>query len=246
MRYLGLQLLLLLVAFKSVHAQSDTITTTHYNLVPVLVPAVMVGYGLATFKIRPLHTLDLSTKSEIREDNPSFHTNIDNYLQYLPAFSVYALNMAGVHGEHNFGERTVILGISSLIMAGAVNGLKYSTHRMRPDSSSANSFPSGHTATAFMTAEFMRMEYRNVSPWYGVYGYVAATATGVLRMYNNRHWLSDVVAGAGIGILSTQAAYWLYPKIKNGMMGHRGGNAMVMPNYDVETRSMGIGLVYRP
>ena len=30
-------------------------------------------------------------------------------------------------------------------------------------------------------------------------------------MYNNRHWLTDVAAGAGIGILSTKIAYWLYP-----------------------------------
>jgi membrane-associated phospholipid phosphatase len=39
-----------------------------------------------------------------------------------------------------------------------------------------------------------------------------ATATGVLRVMNNRHWLSDVITGAGIGILTTKFSYWLYSK----------------------------------
>jgi membrane-associated phospholipid phosphatase len=91
--------------------------------------------------------------------------------------------------------------------------LKRATGVTRPDGTNALSFPSGHTATAFASAEFMRMEYKDVSPWYGIAGYAAAATTGYLRMYNNRHWLGDVLAGAGIGILSTQAAYFLYPKI---------------------------------
>jgi membrane-associated phospholipid phosphatase len=84
----------------------------------------------------------------------------------------------------------------------------------RPDGSSNNSFPSGHTANAFMGAEFLYQEYKDVSPWYGIAGYVVATGTGLFRMYNNRHWFSDVVAGAGFGILSTKVAYWIYPWMK--------------------------------
>ena len=68
--------------------------------------------------------------------------------------------------------------------------------------------------TAFAAAEFMRQEYKDVSPLYGIAGYGAATITGILRLYNNKHWVSDVVAGAGFGILSTRLAYWIYPVIK--------------------------------
>lgn len=64
-----------------------------------------------------------------------------------------------------------------------------------------------------MGAELLRREYWDVSPWIGVAGYAVAAGTGFFRMYNNRHWLTDVIAGAGIGILSVQAAYWLYPAI---------------------------------
>lgn len=217
------------------------VTTTYkVNPGPLLAAAVMVGYGAATFHVRPLHDLDLTTKQEIRGEHSEFKTTIDNYLQYSPIFGVYALNAMGIHGEHNFKDRTIILGMASLIVCGTVTGVKTLTHRERPDGSAANSFPSGHTATAFMSAEFMRMEYRNVSPWYGVGAYMAATATGVLRMYNNRHWLSDVVAGAGVGILSSQAAFWLYPKIQKGFTG---GNTMVLPTYDAGTKVMGISLV---
>ena len=93
----------------------------------------------------------------------------------------------------------------------AVNSIKYTSKVQRPDGSSYNAFPSGHTATAFMNAEFLYQEYKHISPWYGVVGYSLATSVGALRMLNNRHWLTDVCAGAGIGILSTKMAYWVYP-----------------------------------
>ncbi len=95
-----------------------------------------------------------------------------------------------------------------------VNVTKSAARVMRPDGSTKNSFPSGHTATVFMGAELLRREYQDVSPWIGVAGYSVAAFTGFMRMYNNRHWLTDVLAGAGVGILSAEAAYWLYPSLR--------------------------------
>jgi membrane-associated phospholipid phosphatase len=46
-----------------------------------------------------------------------------------------------------------------------------------------------------------------------VAGYAVAAGTGFFRMYNNRHWFTDILAGAGIGILSAKASYWLFPYI---------------------------------
>ena len=83
-------------------------------------------------------------------------------------------------------------------MSASVFALKNITKVERPDGSSNNSFPSGHTATAFAGAECMYREYKDQSIWYGIEGYAVATATGLFRMYNDRHWLTDVVAGAGI------------------------------------------------
>lgn len=138
---------------------------------------------------------------------------IDDYTQYAPMAATYGLNLCGIRGKHGYGDLTIILGTAYAIMGISVNGLKSTTRVMRPDGSSRNSFPSGHTATAFMGAELLRREYSDVSPWIGVAGYAVAAGTGFFRMYNNRHWLTDVVAGAGIGIMSVEAAYWLYPVI---------------------------------
>lgn len=57
----------------------------------------------------------------------------------------------------------------------------------------------------------MRLEYKAVSPWYGYSAYAAAAATGAIKIMENAHWLSDVLAGAGVGILSTRVAYYVYP-----------------------------------
>ena len=100
-------------------------------------------------------------------------------------------------------------------MYSSVRLIKNNTSVRRPSGRSVSSFPSGHTALSFMAAEFLHQEYGHVSPWYSIAGYTVATATGFLRIYNDKHWFSDVLAGAGIGILSTKIGYWLYPFIKN-------------------------------
>jgi membrane-associated phospholipid phosphatase len=64
-----------------------------------------------------------------------------------------------------------------------------------------------------------------------VAGYAVAFTTGYLRMYNNKHWLSDVVAGAGVGILSTDLAYFLYPKIKKFFVKEKSSSTMAIPFY---------------
>ena len=87
----------------------------------------------------------------------------------------------------------------------------------------------------------MRQEYKDVSPWYGVAGYAMATATGMLRMYNNKHWMSDVVAGAGVGIVSTKLAYWLYPYVKHALWKDKASGPIVMPTYS--NGSVGLSFV---
>jgi hypothetical protein len=94
-------------------------------------------------------------------------------------------------------------------MAGTVNGIKYSVGRIRPDGSRYNSFPSGHTATAFMTASMLHKEYGWRNPWFSIGGYTAAAVTGISRICNNRHWLSDVVTGAAVGIGAVELGYFL-------------------------------------
>lgn len=141
---------------------------------------------------------------------PKFRYHYDDYLQYLPAAVMLGLKVGGVEGRSSWGRMLVSDAFSTLLMASVVNGLKYTVKKQRPDGSSRNSFPSGHTATAFMAATMLHKEYGLTrSPWYSIGGYAVATATAVSRQMNNRHWISDVLVGAGIGILSTELGYYL-------------------------------------
>jgi hypothetical protein len=211
----------------------------------LILPAAMIAYGATAVHNGTLQKVNSGVKDQIWEDNPHKPMHLDNYLMFAPTLSVYALNAAGIHGAHNFKDRTIILLMANVIANGTVFSVKGWSHEMRPDGSDHASFPSGHTAEAFVGAEFMRLEYKDVSPWYGIAGYAMATATGALRMYNDKHWLSDVVAGAGVGIASTRIAYWLYPKIQ-GIFGKPKNPEVVnvvMPTYN--NGSFGLSWVKR-
>ena len=128
-------------------------------------------------------------------------------------------------------------------MSVSVLSLKSITKVERPDGSGNNSFPSGHTATAFAGAEFLWQEYKDVSVWYGISGYIVAVGTGAFRIYNDKHWLTDVAAGAGIGILSTKVAYWINPWIQDKIFKSKEKNSMstIAPFYN--GKQFGIGLL---
>jgi membrane-associated phospholipid phosphatase len=207
-----------------------------------ILPGALVLYGVITLRSDPLTDFSEGMKRVIWTDNPHKPFHLDNYLMFAPAAAVYGLNLAGIHGEHNFVDRTMIYTMSNLFLTGAVFSLKKATRIERPDGSADNSFPSGHTAEAFASAEFLRQEYKDVSVWYGVGGYAAATAVGYLRIYNNKHWFNDVVAGAGIGIASTRLSYWLYPKIKR-LFDHTPLSQSVLTPY-YQDKTVGLSFVH--
>ncbi len=250
-------LILVLVNICRVSAQ-DTIRTTNIvlqdsiikntnnntyklNYKHLIAPTVFIGFGIVSLESDGLKQLNYSTRDEIGEHQPK-HISLDNYTQYAPAAMVYGLNAAGIKGRHNFRDRTIIYATSQLISAAFVVPLKHIVKEERPDGSNNLSFPSGHTATAFSSAQFMFREYKDTNFWLSISGYSFAVFTGVYRTINDKHWVGDVVAGAGFGILSTELAYWLYPKI-NGLLTGRNKNAstMIMPLY--QNKSFGIGLV---
>ncbi|MDC1320791.1 phosphatase PAP2 family protein [Flavobacteriaceae bacterium] len=183
------------------------------NYKSVIIPSVFMAYGLIGIDNDALKRLNYDIQEELngRIDN---NLKIDNVSQFVPSLSVYGLNAIGIKGKNNFKDRTIILGTASLIMGSTATTMKKLTTIERPDSSNKLSFPSGSTAIAFMGAEFLYQEYKEVSIWYGISGYLVATGTGFLRLHNNKHWFTDVVTGAGIGILSTKIAYWIHPHVK--------------------------------
>ncbi|AWH83931.1 PA-phosphatase [Flavobacterium album] len=211
----------------------DTVSRYKFHYKQLLIPAALIGYGVIGIESDQLKTWNLQIRDEVKEDIDE-KISIDDFSQWAPAVSVYALDAFGVKAKHNFKDRSVILLTSYAIMSGTVLGLKSLTKIERPDGSSNNSFPSGHTATAFAGAEFLWQEYKDQSVWYGIAGYAVATGTGIFRIYNNRHWLTDVAAGAGIGILSTKIAYWINPIVKRTLFGSKESKStsVLVPSYD--------------
>lgn len=183
------------------------------------VPATLIGVGIVGLESDWLKGHNGEVRDELQE-HPHSKVTVDDFTQFAPIAATYGLKLFGVRSLHGYADMTIIAGTAYLLSSLTVYGLKTVTKIERPDGSSRNSFPSGHTAAAFTGAELLRREYWDVSPWIGVAGYAVAAGTGFFRMYNNRHWLTDVIAGAGIGILSAQAAYWLYPAISKSLF-HR-------------------------
>ncbi len=179
----------------------------------LILPLVFIGYGFSSLAKTEKREWDFQIREKIKQGYPNFHAKIDNYLQFSPTAITFALKAVGFQSKNNLWPSVKIYAYSTLLMAGSVYVLKNITKENRPDDSGINSFPSGHTATAFAAAEFMHEEFKKSSPLLSYSGYLAASATGALRMFNDKHYLGDVIAGAGLGILTTKAAYWLNDKV---------------------------------
>jgi hypothetical protein len=173
-----------------------------------IIPAGLITLGIITSAV-PSNTLfsKYTIQEKIRNKYPDFSTKADNYLQYVPGVAVFGLKALGVKSRSDFLNQSIILAKAELLTGAIVYSLKSITHVERPNGDGYQSMPSGHTAQAFLLATILDMEYRDASPWISVSGYAVASATGALRMLNNKHWISDVLVGAGIGIFTTKFVY---------------------------------------
>jgi hypothetical protein len=202
----------------------------------VIAPALFMAAGLSTLDD------DNDDNYEVQEERnrhiPHFRHHADDYLQHSPIMVVYGLNLLGVEGKNDFANRTAIL-IKSEMMVGILTfSLKRITAVPRPDTKELTSFPSGHTAQAFAAATFMAREYGHKNIWYSIGAYTVATGVGAMRVMNNRHWISDVMVGAGIGILSTNLAYLTHQY--RWRKKSKGGQTIVVPSYDGQTGMVNI------
>lgn len=144
------------------------------------------------------------------EKLPNFYTNADDFLAFAPIAFAYGLDVFGVKSRNDFWNRSAILCKAEVMMLSSVYLLKYSTKELRPDGSDNRAFPSTHTAQAFLAATFLSVEYGQKIKWIPYAAYTVAGSVAAIRMANNRHFIGDVLVGAGIGILSQKVAYWTH------------------------------------
>ena len=154
-----------------------------------------------------------SLKNEVVEERNvhlfGFTNHLDDYAQFAPFLAVYGFEWAGMKPRTDWQNRTVILVKGQFLNLGLVYLLKTSLKRTRPDGT-AFSIPSGHTANAFAGATMLAIEYGENYKWVPYVSYAFASTIGVMRMANNKHYISDVLFGAGLGILSMKVAYWTH------------------------------------
>ncbi len=171
----------------------------HHSL-SLAVPVAVAGFAMMP--------ADHAIRDRVVNGMPGFQIKIDDYIQYAPLVAQLGMSLGGVKGRSkNRWQVLVTDAMAAAMMAAVVNGMKYGINRTRPNGG-RGSFPSGHTATAFMGATLLAHEYGHKSVWIPIAGYSVATATGVLRILNNKHYASDVLVGAAIGIVSAELAYW--------------------------------------
>ncbi|MBZ0247190.1 MAG: phosphatase PAP2 family protein [Cyclobacteriaceae bacterium] len=198
-------------------------------------PIILGGAGLLA-----ISDIDIIGRADLYEERnekfSTFRSHADDYMQYAPIAGVVALNGLGIKGQHDFATQMWLLTKSELLMMTFVFPLKKFTSVPRPDTGMPNSFPSGHTAQAFVAATFMHKEYGKQNPLYSVLAYGTATSVGVLRMMNNRHWSTDVLVGAGIGILSTNLVYFFHDQKRL-----RRSKIMAVPTY--QDKNIGINAI---
>lgn len=198
--------LTLFIGLTNSFAQNDSIYKHKSSLFkPYIAPASFILYGLICWGENGLpSSREIYNFRNVHYNK--FNTSIDDYLVYATGLAIVALDLCKVKSKSDWLNQGLITAKSMALSLGIVNILKYSTQVTRPDGSADNSFASGHSAAAFTLAEVLHQEFKD-KPWIYAGGYVIASSVAGMRILNNKHWLSDVLVGTGIGMAATKLIY---------------------------------------
>lgn len=201
---LSLVALAMSVPVKGEEAPDTLVTRPEWH--QLIAPGALIAGGSI---IAAIPVLSQSIDGEIEEGiGCDRQLRIADALEWIPYATLLGAEYLGAANRVGIMDRTLLAATSFVILEAITQPLKRVANRVRPDWSDSHSFPSGHTATAFAGAELTRMAY---GPGLGAAAYFMATGVAVLRMSGRHHYLSDCLAGAGIGILSARIAGWILP-----------------------------------
>jgi membrane-associated phospholipid phosphatase len=161
--------------------------------------------------LKKVGNLDRTIEKNFKETGFSLPSEVDLLFKWLPAFFVLIADATGVKTKNHFIQKVILLALSEVILNSIVQPFKKLVYRRRPGSFfKFNSFPSSHTATSFSGAVILHEETKEHSFALSLTGYPVAIITAALRLYKRKHWFSDIIAGAIIGIASARISYRLY------------------------------------
>lgn len=202
----------------------------------IIAPVVLIGAGFLAIENGFYDRFD--ARYDIRtKPFPNFNTDVDDYLFFAPAVGLAAFDIFSSQNKHDVRRQMGLLAASGALSSAIVWPTKFLVNETRPNGK-PHAFPSGHATYAFVVATMVSREFRGKSKWIGIGSYTIASATGVMRILNDAHWLSDVLAGAGVGILSTNLVYVAHDRwFKN-----KGLNTLLMPTL-LPNGSLGLGMI---
>lgn len=175
----------------------------------LILPTAMIATGAIFSQTDSRDIFDIN-----RSDRYPRATPVDDILTMAIGPSVFLFDLTGDQ-KHEQIDQFFLLGTSYVFTAIPVLAIKYLFPEPRPQGDGKYSFPSGHAAMSFAGAHVLYKEFKDSNPWVAYSGYLLAAGVGAARMYNNRHWFCDVVAGAGFGILGAELAYAAYFPVRN-------------------------------
>jgi hypothetical protein len=203
-----------------------------------IVPAALIASGFITNYSQYEQNMQNNLQKKASKNAHFYH---EDYLQFMPIAELYIADLAGIKSKNHWFDQTKYLGFSNIISAGLTLGLKHLTQKTGPNKLPF-SFPSGHTTFAFTNATVLYNEFSETSLLLAYSGYAFATAAGTLRMVHNEHWFSDVLLGAGIGIMAAHLVYYIEP-LKNFNPFLKSDNITLTPL--INDSSYGLYVAYR-
>ena len=218
--------LLILCIFSATNAQQIDTIKTNKLFKKAILPISLISAGVLINK----STFEKTFQTNIRNKVGNTYDNkIDDFILFAPIVEMYAADLIGVKSKNHWFNQSKYLFISNVISSTLTNRLKVITKKTRPNGDE-RSFPSGHTTIAFTNAAVLHQEFKESSPILAYSGYAFAMATAGFRVVNNKHWVSDALVGAGIGILVTELVYHFEP-LKNFNPFKKNKNISLLPQF---------------
>ncbi len=199
-----------------VTAQQDTTAFKSFHSKTILKKAILPVSLIIGGAFISNSTFEVQQQEKIRNGiGKGVNTNLDDYFRYAPMAELVIANLIGLKSKNHWFDQAKNLLIIDLTSFITVTSLKAIINKGRPSNQYIfNSFPSGHTTLVFSNATMLYYEYKDTYPLFAYSGFGFATTTATLRLLNDKHWISDVIVGAGIGMLITHLVY-VFELLKN-------------------------------
>ncbi len=212
-----------------------------------------IGLGAVTGTAVLAYTQDEQIQKYFVSHQSETVGNLSKYLfepfgRFAPVI-IGGFYLGGRLAKDNRLAGTSLTAAKALVVSSVcANIVKQLTHRHRPYQDEIpdhanwdgpfsdieyNSFPSGHSTAAFSMATVFAMEYSETI-WIPVLAYTLATGTAISRLYDNKHWASDVVIGSALGFV-TGRFMWKQSRKGNNRL-------VILPSAGKQTASVSLFL----